>query len=148
MTEVAEDMDHAFYPVGPVGEPTEFHVAFPLMVYNHTKYPNAAKALVAWLMEKEQYDAFLQGSVGYLSHPLRAYKDHPVWTEDPKRLVFRDVAERSRSFAYNGSLGYAASSVFADFVVVNMVAEVATGAKTPKEAATDAQRRAERYYNV
>ena len=148
MTEVAEDMDHAFYPVGPVGEPTEFHVAFPLMVYNHTKYPNAAKALVAWLMEKEQYDAFLQGSVGYLSHPLKAYKDHPVWTEDPKRLVFRDVAERSRSFAHAGSLGYAASSVFADFVVVNMVAEVATGAKTPKEAATDAQRRAERYYNV
>ena len=148
MTEIAEDMDHAFYPVGPVGKPTEFHVAFPLMLYNHTKYPNAAKALVTWLMEKEQYDAFLQGSVGYLSHPLKAYKDHPVWTEDPKRLVFRDVAERSWSFAHAGSLGYAASSVFADFVVVNMVAEVATGAKTPKEAATDAQRRAERYYRV
>ncbi len=148
MKEIAEDMDHAFYPIGPVGVPTEFHVAFPMMPYKHTKYPNAVKALLAFLMEKDQYNAFLQGSVGYLSHSLKAYKNHPVWTEDPKRTVFRDVAERSRSFAYDGSLGYAASSVFADFVVVNMVAEVSTGAKTPKKAAEDAQRRAERYYKV
>ena len=101
-----------------------------------------------WLMEKDQYDRLLQGSVGYLSHPLRAYKDHPVWTEDPKRTVFRDVAERTLPFSYAGDLGYAASSVFADFVVVNMIGEAATGAKTPQQAAEDAQRRAERYYNV
>ena len=145
-TEVAEDMDHAFYPVGPVGEPTEFHVCFPLMPYKYTQYPNAVKALLSWLVEKEQHDAFLQNSVGYLSHTLAAYEDHPVWTEDPKRTVFRDVAKRTRSFAHSGSLGNAASEVFADFVVVNMVAEAATGAKTPKRAAADAQRRAERVY--
>jgi multiple sugar transport system substrate-binding protein len=148
MTEVAEDMDHAFFPIGPAGKPTELHVCFPMMPYKHTKYPNAVKALIAFLMEKDQYDAFLQGSVGYLSHSLKAYKDHPVWTVDPKRRVFRDVAERTLVISGDGSLGYAASSVFADFVVVNMVAEAATGAKTPKEAAADAQARAERYYNV
>ncbi len=148
LNEIADDMDHAYYPIGPVGEPTEFHVAFPMMAYNYTQYPNAVKALLSWLMEKEQYDAFLQGSVGYLSHSLKAFQDHPVWTEDPKRLVYRDSAIRSRSFAHSGSLGYSASSVFADFVVVNMVAEVATGSKTPKEAATDAEKRALRYYDV
>ncbi len=148
MTDIAEDMDHAFYPIGPVGKPTELHVCFPMMPYKHTKYPNAVKALITFLMEKDQYDAFLQGSVGYLSHSLKAYKDHSVWTEDPKRTVFRDVADRTLVFSGDGSLGYAASSVFADFVVVNMVAEAATGAKTPKEAAADAQARAERYYNV
>jgi len=148
MTELAADTDHAFYPIGPAGQPTEFHVCFPMMPYQHTKYPNAVKALLAFLSEKEQYDAFLQGSVGYLSHSLKAFKEHPVWTEDPKRLVFRDSAERTLSFAHAGSLGYAASSVFADFVVVNMVAEVATGAKTPQQAAEDASRRAERYYKV
>ena len=145
-TEVAEDMDHAFYPVGPAGEPTEFHVCFPMMPYKYTKYPNAVKALLSWLMEKDQYDIFLQNSVGYLSHSLAAFENHPVWTEDPKRTVFRDVAKRSRSFAHSGSLGNAASEVFADFVVVNMVAEAATGAKSPKQAAADAQRRAERVY--
>jgi multiple sugar transport system substrate-binding protein len=148
MTEIANDMDHANFPIGPVGEPTELHVLFPMMLYKHSKFPNAAKALVTWLSEKDQYDAFLQGSVGYLSHTLKDFAAHPVWTEDPKRLVFRDSALRSRSFAHEGSLGYAASSVFADFVVVNMVAEAATGAKSPKDAAADAARRAERYYRV
>jgi multiple sugar transport system substrate-binding protein len=36
----------------------------------------------------------------------------------------------------------------ADFIVVNMVAEAASGAKTPKEAAQRAAQRAERYYKL
>jgi multiple sugar transport system substrate-binding protein len=148
LTELAEDMDHAPYPVGPVGERTEFHVMFPMMAYSYTRYPNAVKALLLWLMEKDQYDAFLQGSVGYLTHTLKAFNENPIWTSDPKRTPFRDIVEHTRSFAWEGSLGYAAAGVFADFVVVNMVAEAASGSKTPAEAAADAQRRAERYYKV
>ena len=148
MDEIANDMDHAYYPVGPVGRPMEYHVQFPMMVYQHSSYPNACKALITWLMEAEQYNSHLLGSVGYLTHPLRAYDDNPVWDEDPKRAVFKDTVERTIPFSYAGSLGYAASSVFADFVVVNMVAEAALGTKTPEEAAADAQRRAERYYKV
>lgn len=148
MTELANDTDHAYYPVGPVGRPMEFHVQFPMMVYKHSKYPNAAKAFIAWMMEKEQYDAIMQGSVGYLSHALKAYDNHPVWTEDPKRRVFKDTVHRTIPYSYAGKLGYAASSVFADFIVVNMVAEAAGGSKTPKQAAADAQKRAERYYKI
>jgi len=148
MTDIAEDMDHAYYPTGPVGEPTEFHVQFPMTIYKHTQYPNACKALLSWLMEADQYNQFLEGSVGYLSHSLKAYDDNPVWTEDPKRRVFKDTVHRSRSFAYSGSLGYAAASAFADFIVVNMVAEATLGTKSPEEAAADAHKRAERYYRV
>ena len=36
----------------------------------------------------------------------------------------------------------------ADFIIPNMVAEAASGSKTPKEAAERAQQRAERYYKV
>jgi multiple sugar transport system substrate-binding protein len=145
---LADDTDHAFYPMGASKKPTEFHVNFPLFIYKHSKYKNAAKAYIAYMMDKPQYDKFLQGAVGYLSHPLKSYSSHKVWTEDKKRLPFRDVAERSLPFSHAGSLGYAASQVFSDFVAVNMVAEVATGAKTPKQAAEDAQKRAERYYKL
>lgn len=148
MTDISDDMDHAFWPVGPSGEVGEFHVAFPMMVFKHSKYPLAAQALITWLMEAGQYNEFLQGSVGYLTQPLRAFDDHPVWTEDPKRTVFQQSSARARSFAHSGTLGLSASSVFADFVVVNMVAEAALGTKKPQEAAEDAQRRAERYYVI
>ena len=146
MTDISEDMDHAYWPVGPVGKPMEFHVQFPMMVYKHSPNPMAAKAFITWMMEAPQFNQHLQGSVGYLSHPLRAYDDHPVWTEDPKRKAFRDTVDRTVPYSHSGSLGNAASSVFADFVVVNMVAEAALGTKTPEEAAADAQKRAERYY--
>jgi multiple sugar transport system substrate-binding protein len=36
----------------------------------------------------------------------------------------------------------------ADYVVVNMIAEAASGAKTPKEAMENAEKRALRYYKV
>lgn len=148
MDEIANDMQHAAYPVGPVGERTELHVLFPFMLYDYTPYPNAAKALVTWLMEKDQYEKFLSASVGYLTHTLPPYDDLPVWTEDPKREPFKDISKVTLPFSYAGDLGYAASSVFADFVMVNMVAEVASGTKTAEEAAADAQARAERYYRV
>jgi multiple sugar transport system substrate-binding protein len=49
---------------------------------------------------------------------------------------------------FAGKLGYASAGAGADFIVVNMVAEAASGSKTPKEAAERAQKRAERYYKV
>jgi len=145
MQDLADDIDHAYYPTGPGGQ-AEFHVQFPMMLYKHSQYPDACKSLITWLMEKEQYDKHLDAAVGYLSHPLRAYNNNPVWTDDPKRRVFKDTVPRTRMYNYSGSLGYNASAVFADFVVVNMVAEAALGTKTPAQAAKDAQRRAARYY--
>lgn len=42
----------------------------------------------------------------------------------------------------------ASAGAAADFIVVNMVAEAASGARSPQEAAERAQKRAERYYKV
>ncbi|MBI3709626.1 MAG: extracellular solute-binding protein [Proteobacteria bacterium] len=148
MPQIFDDMDHAFYPIGPVGRPTEFHSNYPYYAYRYTKSPQACKALMAYLMDTEQYNKFLAGSVGYLSHVLKAYDNHPVWKEDPKRLPFKDVAARTLPFSWAGSLGFSSAQVFADFVVVDMFAEVGTGSKTPKQAAADAQKRAQRYYNT
>ena len=53
-----------------------------------------------------------------------------------------------RPAGYAGKLGYASAGASADFIVCNMVAEAASGSKTPKEAAERAQKRAERYYKV
>ena len=82
--ELAEDTYHALWPVGPVGKPTELQLAVPILAFNFTKYPNAAKAFVAFMLEKENYDKWLSGARGYLTHTLNAYDNSPVWTADPK----------------------------------------------------------------
>ncbi|MFO1352503.1 MAG: hypothetical protein U1F68_18230 [Gammaproteobacteria bacterium] len=33
MAEIAADMDHAYYPIGPVGKPTELQLLFPIAAY-------------------------------------------------------------------------------------------------------------------
>lgn len=148
MTELAADMDHAYYPIGPVGTPTELQGAFVIEAFKYTKYPNACKALMAFLMEEPQYNAWLQESVGYFTQTLKAFENHPVWTEDPKRRVFKDAATRTLDMGYAGPLGYAAAGALADFIIIDMVSEAATGQSSPEEAAARAAKRAERYYRV
>ena len=40
--------------------PTELHLFFNQMIFKYTKYPKAAKEFLRFMMEKEQYDAWLQ----------------------------------------------------------------------------------------
>ena len=64
LKEMAADIQHASFPVGPVGVPTESHLYFNQMVMKYTKYPNAAKAFLAFMMEKDQFEAWLAGAAG------------------------------------------------------------------------------------
>jgi multiple sugar transport system substrate-binding protein len=50
------DIHHAPYPIGPVGVPTESHLFFNQMIMKYTKYPQAAKEFLRFMMEKEQFD--------------------------------------------------------------------------------------------
>ena len=131
LKEMASDIQHAPFPVGPVGVPTESHLFFNQMIMKYTKYPNAAKEFLRFMMEQEQFDAWLTGAAGYIAQPLAAYEKSPVWTADPKNMTYRNGVKNMRPAGYAGRLGYASAGAGADFIVVNMVAEAASGAKTP-----------------
>ena len=146
--ELAADIYHANMPVGPVGKPTEFQLFFNQMIFRYTKYPKAAKEFLRFMMEPEQMDPWVQSGIGYVTPALRYYEKNPIWTVDPKHTPYRDSMKNMIPSGYAGKMGYASAGALADFIVVNMVAEAASGSKTPKEAAERAQKRAERYYKV
>jgi len=148
LKEMAADIQHAAFPVGPVGVPTEYHLFFNQMIFKYTKYPQAAKEFLRFMMEQEQFDPWLIAGGGYVAQPLRAYEKSSVWSSDPKNTPYRDSVKNLRPAGYAGRLGYASAGALGDFIVANMVAEAASGQKTPKEAAERAQKRAERYYKV
>jgi multiple sugar transport system substrate-binding protein len=143
---MAEDIFHGRMPIGPVGMPTERALVVNQMVFNYTKYPNAAKEFIRFMLEKEQYDPYLQACIGYWNHPLQAYDASEVWTVDPKHEPFKHVLKDSLWDGYKGSLGEASAAVLADFVMVQMVASVCAGQSTPEDAAAEAERRAKRSY--
>lgn len=144
--QIAEDMDHAYMPIGPVGRPTELHLAFPILTFSFTKFPNACKAFAAFMQEKENFNPWIEAASGYLSHFLGAYDSNPVWTKDPKNTVYRDVAKRTLTPAGLGTLGEKAAAAIADFVVVDMFANYCTGREDVKGAMKIAERQAQRIY--
>ncbi|MEO8937068.1 MAG: ABC transporter substrate-binding protein [Burkholderiaceae bacterium] len=146
--DLAADINHAAFPIGPVGVPTESHLFFNQMIMKYTKYPMAAKAFLQFMMEEPQYDAWQTGAGGYVAPPLAAFTKGQIWSVDPKNTPYRDSVKNYRPAGYAGKLGYASAGAAADFIMVNMVAEAVSGAKTPKEAMERAQKRAERYYKV
>jgi multiple sugar transport system substrate-binding protein len=146
MKEMQADTNHALWPVGPVGKPTEFHVAYPMMAMRYSKFPQAAKAFMAFALEAENYDKWLIGSVAYITHPLNAYDKNAVWTSDPKLTIVRDVAKRTLTAGGLGSVGERAASALADFLVLDMFASVCTGRTSVKEAIQVAERQAKRIY--
>ncbi len=143
---IADDMDHAVWPVGPVGKATEFHLLYPMLAMTYTKYPQACKALMAFILEADNFNKWLQGSVGYLTHCLNAYDANPVWTEDPKRTVFREVAKNTLTAGGLGSVGEKAATAIADFVLLDMFANYCTGREDVKNSMQIAQRQLTRIY--
>ena len=143
---LASDIAHARMPIGPVGFGTEAALVVNSMIFKHTKYPNAAKAFLQFLMEAEQYDKWLTDCSGYWCNPLKAYEQSAVWTTDPKVTLYKDTMKGSLWYGYKGPISEASAAVLADYVVVDMVQAVCIGASTPEDAAAEAERRAKRYY--
>src|SRR5882672_3951467 len=148
VAELAADINHANMPVGPIGRPTEFQLFFNQLTFKYIKYPKAAKEFLRFMMEDEQMNPWVSAAIGYVTPALRAYEKHPIWTSDPKGTPYRDSMKNMLPSGYSGKMGYASAGALADFIVVNMFAEAASGSKPPQEAAERAQKRAERYYKV
>ncbi len=146
LKDVMDDMNHSLWPIGPAGKPTEFHIAYPLMLMKYSKVPNASKAFMAFMLEAENYNKWLIDSVAYLTHPLNAYDANDVWKTDPKLSMLRDAAKRTLTAGGLGSVGEKAAGALADFVMLDMVASVCTGRASIKDAIAIAERQAKRIY--
>jgi multiple sugar transport system substrate-binding protein len=144
--DIAEDMDHALWPTGPVGKPTELQLAFPILAYKFTKAPNACKAFMAFMLEAENYNPWLEGAQGYLTQTLKAYEKNPVWTADPKNTVFREAANRTLPASGVSPVTEKTAAALADFIVVDMFASYATGRDDLKGAIKNAERQAKRIF--
>src|SRR5688572_30658861 len=144
--EVMDDMNHSLWPVGPAGKPTEFHICYPMLGMKYSKFPQACKAFMAFTMEAENYNKWLQAAVAYITHPLNAYDANPVWTSANKLTVAKDAGRRTLTAGGLGSVGEKAASALADFVILDMFASVCTDRASIKEAMSVAERQAKRIY--
>jgi len=145
---IAEDMDHAPMPVGVAKSPPEAPLILNGMAFRHTKYPNAAKEYLRFMLEADQYEPWLNACLGYWGHQLKAYDEAAVWSGDPKVRIFRHSGDREFWTGYKGPISAASGAAAANYVTVHMFASVASGQTTPEDAAQEAERQAKRYYKT
>lgn len=144
--DMADDTNHAPLPTGVFGKAPESALILNAMVFKHTRYPNASKELLRFLMEQPQYEKWLTGTAGYWSQPLKAYAQSDVWKSDPKLLTYRDTCDHPCWNGFKGPISAASGGVTADYVLVQMFAAVASGQSTPDAAIREAERRTQRFY--
>ena len=144
----ADDTQHQRVPKGLAGISGHSGLILNAMVFRHARYPNAAKRYLTFMMEKEQYEPWLAGSLGYWAHPLWAYGESQIWKSDPKLLAYRDFCDNRFWNGYKGPINAASGAVTADYVNVHMFAAVCLGNATPEAAAAEAERRALRFYRA
>jgi multiple sugar transport system substrate-binding protein len=143
---IADDTQMTPMPKGLASSTPNAGLTLNAMVFRHSRFPNAAKALLQFLLEAEQYDPWLQANIGYWSQPLNAYAASATWTRDPKVAVFRDTMNSEFWNGYKGPITEGSVAATADYVMVQMCAAVASGQATPQAAAAEAERRAQRYF--
>ena len=143
---VAADMSHAAMPFGLAKSAPASALTMNAMVFKHSKFPNAAKNYLRFLMEADQYDPWLTASLGYWSEPLKAYANSAVWESDPKLSIFRTTMDTPFWDGYSGPVSQAAGTVANDFVLVDMFARAVSGDGSPEDSIRQAVRAAQRYY--
>ena len=143
---IAEDSEHQLLPKGVAKISPMAGLTLNAMLFKHSQYPNAAKAFLQYMLEKDQYEPWLNANSGYWSQPLAAYAEAKVWSEDPKVKIFKDTMNSTYYDGYKGPISTATGAVGADYVLIQMCAAVATGASTPETAAAEAEQRCKRYF--
>lgn len=145
---IAADIDHQRAPQGLAKRSPMSASVMNAMIFKHTKYPNAAKEYLRFMMEAPQYGPWLAKCIGYWSESLKAYGQMKFWTEDPKLRPYAAGMDTIYYDGYAGPVSAASSTVNANYTIVDMFASVATGNATPESAAKLAARQAGRYYKT
>lgn len=146
MKAIADDTYMTLLPKGTQQTAPMAGLTLNAMVFKHSRFPNAAKAFLQFMLEAEQYDPWLQANLGYWSQPLAAYNNSATWNADPKVSVFKGVMDTTFYAGYKGPISEASAAANADYVMVQMCASVASGQSTPQQAAAEAERRARRFF--
>ena len=91
LQEIAADTNHQETPFGLSKRSAAVAAVVNAMVFKHTKYPNAAKEYLRFMMEAEQYGPWLANCLGYWCHPLKAYSKMEFWTAIRSCAVCRGI---------------------------------------------------------
>jgi multiple sugar transport system substrate-binding protein len=130
---LADDISHVPNPAGPAGV-FHYHYSQQLAIPKYSKNAEAAKDFIRWLMDKEQYSKYLRRGQAYQASPLKIYMKDAMWEMFPGLKPYRDTLLQGQAVGWKGPADERAAKVVLNYVLVDMLANVATAKMSPEES--------------
>lgn len=132
---ILDNVDHFVTPSGPKGR-YNWLSPYSLGIPTYSKNVQAAKDLIVWLMQPEQYTQFLATGKGYLAGPAKAFDDDPVWKSDAKLKPFQEAVTGgfARWPGFPGPLTANSFRVYNNYTIIDLFAKACAGEYKPKAA--------------
>ena len=148
--ELAEDTYHALYAgrSDRQADRTATRVPDP-GVQLHQVSAGAAKAFIAFMLEKENYDKWLSRRAGLSdAYAQRLRQQRRSGPRIRRTQVFSQASKRALPASGIGKLGEKAAAAIADFLVVDMFANYCTGREDAKGAIADCRTAVEAHLSL
>jgi multiple sugar transport system substrate-binding protein len=127
------DIDHVPNPAGPAGV---FHYSYTeqLAIPRYSKNVEATTDFLRWHMEKDQLSKYLRRGQAYFAGPLKVYLKDAMWDMFPALKPYRDHLLEGRHVGWKGPADAGAARVVLNYVLIDMLANVATDKMSPENS--------------
>jgi multiple sugar transport system substrate-binding protein len=130
---LVNDILHVANPTGPAGI-FHYHYSQQLAIPKYSKNADIAKEFISWLMDKAQFTKYLRRGQAYQAAALKDYMKDAMWDMFPALKPYRDHLLEAQHVGWKGPADASAARVVQNYVLIDMLANVATGKMTPEES--------------
>jgi len=130
---LADDIIHVPNPAGPAGV-FHYHYSQQLAIPKYSKNAEAAKDFIRWLMDKQQFSKYLRRGQAYQAAALKTYMTDPMWDMFPALKSYRDYLLQGQHVGWKGAADEKAARVVLNYVLIDILANVATGKMSPEDS--------------
>lgn len=131
---------------GPKGNPS---IPSPgsMAVMKWSKNQSAAAELLEFMLQKENYQQYLDADNGAIAYPSGVLNSASVWTSDPIMNSFNQGIKNSRWVGWPGPPSRAASQAETQYVIVDMFAQAVQNPSNAKQYIQSAASQLKQFYS-
>ena len=128
--DIGKVTDQAMNPQGPKGR-FHFMNSISHSVFEFSPVKEEAKAFLKWLMTTNAIGDWYNSADSYYQPLLHGFDNHPMWDVEPRNKPYRDALATAHIPGWPAPASPKLAQSVAKYVVVDMFAKAAAGAKTP-----------------
>src|SRR6266851_721074 len=103
-----------------------------LGIWKFSKNQQLAKEFIAYLFQKQNFDAWIVASNAFNHPPLKNLADHPIWARNPKFAMLPKEAEYGHPRGWPAKPNEAVQRIDDNYVMADMVAKAVNGMPTKR----------------